>query len=261
MIDSFSRTTLPVVGKQVLRLGLACSYGIDDDDVRHALDRGLGYLFWTPRMKKTTAAVKEAIHDRRDEVVLATGPTTAWWGRHVRAWLEGMLTELGTDHVDLLQVHWAGVTASLGDGVLGEMVRLREEGKALAIGCSIHDRPRAGRFAADSPLDALMIRYNAAHPGAEQDIFPHVGDDRPAIVSYTATARRKLLKAPRRWEGEPATAAQCYRFALSNPHVHITLTGPKTRSQLDANLDALNGGPVVGEELEWMRRFGEAVHG
>lgn len=38
---------------------------------------------------------------------------------------------------------------------------------------SIHDRPRAGRLAADSVLDALMIRYNAAHPGAEQEIFPH----------------------------------------------------------------------------------------
>ena len=32
-----------------------------------------------------------------------------------------------------------------------------------------------------------MIRYNAAHPGAEQDIFPYLAKRRLAIVTYTAT--------------------------------------------------------------------------
>ena len=49
-----------------------------------------------------------------------------------------------------------------------ELVKLRESGKVKAIGVSIHDRARAGRLAASSPLDLLMVRYNAAHPGAEE---------------------------------------------------------------------------------------------
>lgn len=260
-MSDFTHTTLPAVGKTVSRLGLACSFGIDSDDVRHAFDRGVGYLFWTPRMKKTAPAVLEALKTRRDEVVLASGPTTAWWPGHVRSWVESTLPKLGTDHVDILQVHWAGVTASLSDAMLEELGRLRQEGKCLAIGCSIHDRPRAGRLAAERKLDNLMIRYNAAHPGAEVDIFPHLGEDGPSIVSYTATSWRKLLKAPRGWEEGPATAGQCYRFALSSPHVSVTLSGPKNRQQLDANLDALDQGPMEEEEMVWMRRFGSAVHG
>ena len=58
---------------------------------------------------------------------------------------------------------------------MAELVRLREEGKVRAIGISIHDRERAGKLAESSPLDLFMIRYNAAHPGAERDIFPHLG--------------------------------------------------------------------------------------
>ena len=45
-----------------------------------------------------------------------------------------------------------------------------------------------------------MIRYNAAHPGAEQDVFPHLAARQPAVVAYTATSWRKLLPAAARLE-------------------------------------------------------------
>ncbi|HEY0094936.1 MAG TPA: hypothetical protein VGB96_11445, partial [Archangium sp.] len=121
--------------------------------------------------------------------------------------------------------------------------------------------PRAGKLAEDSPLDALMIRYNAAHPGAERDIFPHLDKRKPALVAYTATDWRRLLKRPRGWEGRVPTAGDCYRFCLSNPHVDVVLTGPASLAQLEENLAALERGPLSSEELEWMRRFGQAVHG
>ena len=35
-------------------------------------------------------------------------------------------------------------------------------------------------------LDVYMIRYNAAHRGAEHDIFPHLAAYNPGVVSYTA---------------------------------------------------------------------------
>jgi len=148
-----------------------------------------------------------------------------------------------------------------GDGTVGEMVRLREEGKVRALGVSIHNRRRAGRLAADSPLDLLMVRYNAAHPGAEEDIFPHVDPARQSIVSYTATRWRKLLKRPRGWDGRVPTAGDCYRFCLTEPKVSVVLTGPKTRAMLEANLEAVRQGPLPADELEWMREFGRVVHG
>ena len=260
-MNDFTHRTLPVVDKKVTRLGLATNYGIDADGIRAAVDRGMNYLFWTPRTPATTPAIKDVLAKDRDGIVLCTGPTTAWWGGNVRKFTENTLRLLGTDHLDVLQAFWVGVTSALTESTLGEMVRLREEGKTRAIGVSIHDRPRAGRLAADSDLDLLMIRYNAAHPGAEKDIFPHLVPGRRTLTAYTATSWRKLLKAPRGWTGKVATAADCYRFSLSSPHVDVVLTGPKTRAQLDENLAALEKGPMEGEEMAWMREFGAAVHG
>jgi aryl-alcohol dehydrogenase-like predicted oxidoreductase len=57
------------------------------------------------------------------------------------------------------------------------------------------------------------------------------------------------------------SAGDCYRFQLSNPNVDCALTGPGSRDQLDANLDALAKGPLSAEEEKWMRDYGRAVHG
>lgn len=146
-------------------------------------------------------------------------------------------------------------------GVQQEMVKLREEGLVRALGVSIHDRSRAGRLAADSPLDLLMIRYNAAHPGAEVDIFPNYASRRPLTVAYTATSWRKLLKRPKGWSGSAMSAGDCYRFCLTSPHVDVVLCGADTAEHLRENLDALKKGPISSDEEEWMRRFGHAVHG
>ncbi len=52
----------------------------------------------------------------------------------------------------------------------------------------------------------------------------------------------------------------CYRFVLSNPHVHVCLTAPRKMEELEENLAALNDGPLSEEEMEFMRRFGDVVH-
>ena len=57
------------------------------------------------------------------------------------------------------------------------------------------------------------------------------------------------------------SAGDCYRFQLSSPHVDLALTGPKTRAEMEANLDALDKGPLSEDEQRWIRDFGRAVHG
>jgi hypothetical protein len=110
-------------------------------------------------------------------------------------------------------------------------------------------------------LDLLMIRYNAAHPGAEQDVFPHLAPRSPAVVAYTATAWRKLLRLPKGRTGRVPTAGDCYRFCLANPHVDIVLTGPRTAAELRENLSAIDAGPLSPDDMAFMRDFGRAVHG
>jgi len=262
MSDGDLYRTLPVVNKKVFRLGLAGNYGIDENGIDWALsETEINYVFWTPRMGRATGPVRRALARDRDRFVVATGPTIAVRGGGLRRFVERTLKVLGTDHLDVLQMHWLGVLSRWSDETVGEMVRLREEGKVHAIGVSIHNRRRAGTLAADSPLDALMVRYNAAHPGAEEDIFPQVDPARHSVIAYTATRWRKLLKRPRGWDGEVPTAGDCYRFCLAEQKVSVVLTGPKTRAMLEANLAAVKTGPMGKDELSWMRDFGKIVHG
>ena len=192
---------------------------------------------------------------------MASGPTFGFFRFNIQSGIERILKRLDTDYLDVFQIFWEGTTSRLSPAVLEAMLKLKDEGKVRHLGISIHDRERAGQLAEDSALDLLMIRYNAAHPGAERDIFPHLARRQPAVVAYTATRWGKLLRRPRGWEGPVPTAADCYRFCLSNPHVDVTLCGPKSLLQLDENLAGLQRGPMDADELRWIRDFGKVVHG
>jgi hypothetical protein len=107
-----------------------------------------------------------------------------------------------------------------------------------------------------------MIRYNAAHPGAEEEIFPHVRVHNTGLVAYTATRWTALLRRPRGWpeQGRIPTPGMAYRFVLSNPAVHVCLTAPRSLKELQENIDAVKSGPLSEEEMRFMREFGKAVH-
>ncbi len=168
----FEHRELPALGKTVHRLGLAVNYGIDEAGVEAALDRGVNYLFYTFRSGTLKRPLRKALAQRREEVVVATLPTLGFFGGSVRRAAERALTALGTDYLDVFQLGWLGVTSAWTEGTQRELRHLKESGKVKAIGVSIHDRPRAGKLVEDSPLDLFMLRYNAAHPGAEREVFP-----------------------------------------------------------------------------------------
>lgn len=251
---------VPRFGRPLFRLGLSGSFGLDEAGCREALER-MEYVFWTPRMKPLTAALRDALARDRSRHVVTTGPFFGFFPGALRKAVENARRALGTDVVDLLQLFWLGKMSAFTGAVQAEMAALRAEGKVRWLCVSIHDRPRAGRLAADSILDALMVRFNAAHPGAEAEIFPHLAARRPAVISYTATAWRKLLRAPKGWKGKVPTAGDCYRFCLSSPHVDVALCGPRDAAQLREDLAALERGPLTAEEDAWMREVGRLVHG
>ncbi len=250
---------MPRLGRRLFRLGLSGTFDLDEAGCREALER-VQYVFWTPRMKGLTPALREALARDRHRFAVATGPLLGYFPGAIRRAAEGALRSLRIDRLDVFQLYWIGGMSSFTGPVREEMERLREEGKVLALGASIHDRPRAGRLAENSILDLLMIRYNAAHPGAEKDIFPHLEKRRPVVVAYTATAWRKLLRAPTGWKEKVPTAGDCYRFCLTSPHVDVVLTGPRNVAEWRENMAAIEKGPLSPEEMAFMREFGRAVH-
>lgn len=257
----FLHREVPVFRKVVHRVGLATSHGLDDGGIREALDAGLQYVFWSPTARRLTGPLRDAVRRDRERYVVATGPSLGYFPGSIRRRVELALRLLETDYIDVLQLYWLGKGSALTKSNVEEMLRLRDEGKVRLLGTSIHDRQRAGRLAEDSPLDLLMIRYNAAHPGAEQEIFPKLARRRPAVVAYTATSWRKLLRRPRGWEGRVPSAGDCYRFCLTSPSVNVVLSSPATVDELRENLRELEKGALPDEEMAFMREFGRRVHG
>src|SRR5689334_13981938 len=146
----------------------------------------------------------------------------------------------------------------------------QRRGRVKFLAVSTHQRTLVPRIAAGRDFDVVHLRYNAAHPGAEKDIFPHLPrKDRAGLVSFTATSWGQLLgkSAGLRRSGRiPAgeripTATDCYRFVLTRPEIDVCLSGPSNSGQMDEALKALRLGPMSDEELAWMRRVGVAVAG
>jgi aryl-alcohol dehydrogenase-like predicted oxidoreductase len=265
---SFERGILGRTGLPVGRLGIASSYGVPGTALEMAFERGVNYVFWGSRRTKTLGEALKRMRPNRERIVLAVQSYTRAAG--LLDWsLERALRSLNYDYADVLLLGlW---NKPVPPKILDAARKLKERGLARFLGISTHHRPFA--LEAGNDFDVVHFRYNAAHPGAEQDIFPHLPlTGRPGMVAFTATSWRQLLGAGTLQGIAPGThalpsserapsAVDCYRFVLTRPEVDVCITGPSDASQMEEALEALRLGPMSEEELAWMRRVGRAVAG
>lgn len=263
MERDFTRGVLGSIGTPVFRLGLSATYRPGKDAIYKALDEGVNYFFYFGIDTQMTRALRDVLRRDREKYVIATGAYNyIWWRQNLKRTLERRLRQLGADYIDVF--HFLGVMkpAELTPQACEELAALREDPRVRGVAISTHDRKLAGRLAAEQTLDALMIRYNAAHRGAEQDLFPYLAERRPAVIGYTATRWRYLLRRPHGWPKDRPVpdAGMCYRFVLSNPDVDVCLTAPSNRRQLEENLAAIRKGPLAADEMRFMCEFGDVVY-
>jgi len=263
MSSDFLQSTLGRNSPRVHRLGLSASYRPGKAAIYRALDEGINYFFGYGFDSQMMSVLRDVLRRDRDRYVIATGAYNFILGHpNLRRTLEKRLRRLGTDYIDAFLFLGVMKEREFSSSVREELYRLREEGKVRSVGLSTHNRQLAGRLAADGSVDVLMIRYNAAHRGAEEEIFPYLERHDPGVVSYTATRWTQLLRRPRGWpkDGPVPSAGMCYRFVLSDPNVDVCLTAPSNLDQLVENIAAVRQGPLNEEEMAFMRRFGDAVH-
>ena len=239
------------------------TYRPGKDVIYRAIDEGLNYFFCYGFDGQMTSVLRDVFTRDREKYVVATGAYNLLVGHFdLRRTLEKRLRQLRTDYLDVFL--FLGVTRPkhLPDRLQDELRRLRDDGRVRAVGMSCHDRGFAGELAAAGALDVFMVRYNAAHRGAEDEIFPRLTAHDPGLVSYTATRWGELLRRPPDWPrgGRIPTAGECYRFVLSNPNVDVCMTAPSNARHLRENLAAVRQGPLSEEDLTFMRQFGDAVH-
>lgn len=186
------------------------------------------------------------------------------WGALAELQRQGALKMIGlTSHQRRPAAGWA--SAGGWDGPPGRPILGLETG---AAGRAARPRvPSDAMSQADAPrraLDLLMIRYNAAHRGAEQDVFPVTRQAGVPVVTFTGLRWRALLEStPDAPPGfRPPSAAECYRFCLAHPDVSVTLAAPGNRAELDHALTLLDDWtPPNDADYEALCRHGDRVRG
>jgi len=261
--SSFSHTVLGDTGLKVHRLGLSCTYRPGKKTIFKALDHGLNYFFFYGFDGQLIKTLRDVLPNEREKYVLSTGAYNLFFTHtSIRKTLEKRLRQLKTEYIDVFMLLGVTKPKHFPESAFEELYKLKDEGKIKAVGMSCHDRKFAGKMAQDSKLDVLMIRYNAAHRGAEKDIFPYLKNHNPGVVGYTATRWGYLIRRNKKWpkERKIPTAEQCYRFVLSNPDIHVCLTAPSNMKHFEENIAALEKGPLSDDEIKFMVEYGDVVH-
>jgi predicted aldo/keto reductase-like oxidoreductase len=254
-------------GKPACRLGLA-SHGvtaITPTDIHHALDRGVNFLNWAGDEDVFSHTIAR-LGPRREQVIVCV-QFAARTAADADAELRSVLAALGSEYVDVLTFYyvesaeeWQELTAP--DGALSYCWEARRQGRVRRLGVTSHQRPLAAEMARSNLLDLLMIRYNAAHRGAEREIFPVTARLGMPVIAYTALRWGGLLRAtpddPPGFVVPPAPA--WYRFALQAPAVTVALAAPHDREELEEDLRVLEAkGPLDAAEYERLADHGRRV--
>jgi aryl-alcohol dehydrogenase-like predicted oxidoreductase len=184
-------------GLDVSRIGLgamtmAGTYttggGVDDAEsirtIRRALDLGVTHIdtaeIYGPFHSEEI--VGQAIKGRRHDMVIATkfGLVSHAGGgpgvidsrpANIRAAVEGSLTRLGTDHIDLYYQHRVDPNTPIEDTV-GALAELVVEGKILYIGLSEAGPDTIRRAHAVHPISALQTEYSLWTRDPEAELLP-----------------------------------------------------------------------------------------
>ena len=250
--------TLGSTGVQVSSLCLgAMMFGkwgnADHDDsagiIRTALDAGVNIIDTADVYSggESEIIVGKAIAGRRDDVVLATKVSSPMGpGRNERGasrrWItkacEASLRRLGTDHIDLYQVHRPDPETDL-DETLGALTDLVRAGKIRYAGSSTFtpstmvqaqwaaERRQRERFVCEQPPYSLLAR------GVEADVLPTCESHRMGVLAWSPLAGGWLSG---RWHRDAAelsshrTRTMPFRTTLS----HYDLDVPGNRAKLDA---------------------------
>ena len=231
-MNELPTTTLGRTGLRVTRLGIGGAYCKTPEGYRTALDMGVTYLDTAPAYHngEDERIVGEAIAGRRHEIVLAT-KTGERNAAGARKDLEKSLRLLGTDYIDVWQIHYLNKAEEreqvLGPGgAMEAAVKAKEQGLVRFIGVTGHVWAEVGKAVATGLFDTVLCWYNCAMQEPETLVFPHALEHNTGVVIMNATRIDKLLDpGDLQLEVPQPALGDYYRYVLAHPAVHVVLRG------------------------------------
>jgi len=268
--------------------------------VRQALDLGVNLLD-TAAAYGTETVVGEAIKSvPRDSVVIAT---KAWVPRRegrsaadraVQS-LDNSLRRLGTDNIDIFQLHGVSPRAydQARDIIAPALLKEREKGKIKYLGVtetgsSDAEHAMARRAVEDGIWDTVMIAFHMMHQNARTRVFPLTMANRVGTLlmfavrnifskpERLATALRELTASGQlpRWladapnplgfliheGGARMITEAAYRFVRHEPGVDVVLFGTGEPEHLRENIAAILAPPLpLADRQTLTKLFGHLV--
>ncbi|HZM31114.1 MAG TPA: aldo/keto reductase [Acidimicrobiales bacterium] len=220
--------------------------------LRRAVDLGVDFIdtadSYGPAVSEELIA--EALSPYPEHLVIATKgglvrPGPGRWdpdGRpsHLREALEGSLKRLGVEQVTLYQFHRPDPAVPFEESV-GELVRLRDEGKIAHIGLSNVTVGELARAQAMTPIASVQNRYNATDRGSE-DVVEAAERDGFAFVPWAPVGGHRpgegdaLAAVAARHGVSPVQAALAWQLARS-PQM-LPIPGTSSVAHLEENVAA-----------------------
>ncbi len=208
-------TRIPGLDLDVSRIGLGTwSMGggwwseVDDATavatILAALDKGINLVDTAPiyGFGRSEEIVGKALAQfgRREQVVVATkcglewGEGGAWRNAskpRILEEVEDSLRRLGTDHIDIYQVHWPDELTPAQE-TAEALYQLLRQGKIRAIGVSNYSVTQMEEFRRFAPLHTAQPPYNIFERDAEKDILPYCLRHGIATLVYSPLCRGLL---------------------------------------------------------------------
>jgi len=173
---------------------------------------------------RTEEIIGRWLRGKRDQIVLATkcggkvGPAPWQQGtsrKHVLAAIDASLTRLGTDYVDLYQVHHFDAGTPV-DETVDALHAVVTSGKARYVGVSNYHAYRVARALGRSEalgitrLVSVQPRYNLVFRQIERELLPLCAEEGLAVIPYNPLAGGLLTGKHTR----TAPPSEGSRFAL-----------------------------------------------
>ncbi|HEX4082118.1 MAG TPA: aldo/keto reductase [Acidimicrobiales bacterium] len=211
-------TTLGRTGLSVSRLCLGTmTFGVQCDEATstaildRAADGGIDFIDTADiyplggdltTVGRTEEILGRWLEGKRDRFVVATkcyGPTgpapfdSGNSRKHIMSAVDASLRRLGTDYVDLYQVHFDDPATPL-DETLGAFDDLVHQGKVRYVGCSNFLAYRLARAIGRSEVlglvrfETLQPRYNLLFRQIERELLPLCAEENIGVIPYNPIA-------------------------------------------------------------------------
>ena len=155
--------------------------------LRTAVDVGVNFF---DTAEGYGAGASEAILGRafkgmRDKAIIATKVSpNNMHPADLRAACERSLSYLQTDYIDVYYLHWSNWDIPF-EETMGEMLKLKEEGKIRAVGCSNFGVKDLGAMLEISHVDVNQLAYNLLFRPIEYEIVPACLANDVSVATYS----------------------------------------------------------------------------